>query len=265
MQITVIAGILAISFYLIALIVQGLTVISNKDRDNKVFLFGTLAVISHGFSVYGVIRTSEGYQFGFFEISTLIAFSISSLVLISSIRKPLDNLFLCLFPLAMIAIATSFIMPSVFPATDLNVGLATHVLTSVLAYSFITIAALQAVFLAFQNRQLKNHVTSGVISKFPPLQDMELFLFELLWVGQLLLSLGILAGFLFIEDIWGRDGVIHKTFFSMLAWIVFATLLWGRHHIGWRGTSAIRWTLIGFTFLIIGFYGSKFALEFLLS
>ena len=265
MQITVTSGILAISFYLIALTVQGLTVISNKDRDDKVFLFGILAVIFHGFSVYGIIRTSEGYQFGFFEISTLISFSISSLVLISSIRKPLENLFLCLFPLAVIAIAMSLIMPSAFPATDLNVGLATHVLTSVLAYSFITIAALQAVFLAFQNRQLKNHVTGGVISKFPPLQDMELFLFELLWVGQLLLSLGILAGFLFIEDIWGRDGVIHKTFFSMLAWIVFATLLWGRHSIGWRGTSAIRWTLIGFTFLIIGFYGSKFALEFLLS
>ena len=93
---------------------------------------------------------------------------------------------------------------------------------------------------------------------------MEVFLFELLWVGQLLLSVGILAGFFFFEDVWGRDGVIHKTFFSVLAWVVFAALLWGRHRIGWRGTSAIRWTLVGFTFLITGFYGSKFALEFIL-
>ncbi len=259
------AGIPAVSFYLGALVLQAITVINKKDRNSKVFLFGALAVLFHGFNVYGVIRASDGYRFGFFEISTLIAFSISSLVLISSVRKPLENLFLCLFPLAILAIIASLFSKSTTPATELNIGLATHILLSILAYSFITIAALQATFLAFQNHQLKNHITGGVISKFPPLQDMEGFLFELLWVGQILLSVGILAGFFFFEDIWGRDGVIHKTFFSILAWMVFSVLLWGRHRIGWRGTSAIRWTLIGFTFLITGFYGSKFVLEFILS
>ena len=265
MQTAIISGILAVSFYLAALILQAMTVFTRRDRNSKVFLFGALAILFHGFNVYGVIRANDGYQFGFFEISTLIAFSISSLVMISSVRKPLENLFLCLFPLAILAIVASLFSTSTTPATELSIGLATHILLSILAYSFITIAALQATFLAFQNHQLKNHITGGVISKFPPLQDMEVFLFELLWVGQLLLSVGILAGFFFFEDIWGRDGVIHKTFFSMLAWIVFAALLWGRHQIGWRGTSAIRWTLVGFTFLITGFYGSKFALEFILS
>ena len=265
MQIALTSGITAVSFYLAALILQAITVINKKDRNNKVFLFGAIAVLFHGFNVYGVIRASDGYQFGFFEISTLIAFSISSLVLISSARKPLENLFLCLFPLAILAIIASLFSKSTTPATELNIGLATHILLSILAYSFITIAALQATFLAFQNHQLKNHITGGVISKFPPLQDMEVFLFELLWVGQILLSVGILAGFFFFEDIWGREGVIHKTFFSILAWIVFSVLLWGRHQIGWRGTSAIRWTLIGFIFLITGFYGSKFALQFILS
>ena len=94
---------------------------------------------------------------------------------------------------------------------------------------------------------------------------MEVLLFELLWVGQVLLSLGIIAGLLFIDDIWGIDGVIHKTFFSTLSWTAFAILLWGRHKLGWRGTTAIRGTLIGFTLLIVGFYGSKFALQYIIS
>jgi ABC-type uncharacterized transport system permease subunit len=94
---------------------------------------------------------------------------------------------------------------------------------------------------------------------------MELFLFELLWIGQLLLSLGIVAGLFFVEDIWQREGVIHKTFFSILSWIVFAILLWGRHQSGWRGNTAIRGTLIGFAFLLLGFYGSKFVVQFLIS
>ena len=265
MQITVIAGLFAIFFYLIGSISQGLDVASAEKKKNKVFKYGFLAVIAHGVSVYGVIRVNDGYHFGFFEISTLIALLISLLVLISSLRKPLENLFLGLFPLAIIAIVGSLTTESDFPATSLSVGLASHVLASILAYSFMTIAALQAAFLAFQNHQLKHKNTGGLISKFPPLQDMEAFLFELLWVGQLLLSLGILAGFLFIDNIWGRDGIIHKTFFSSLAWLVFAILLWGRHQMGWRGVPAIRGTLIGFSFLIAGFYGSKFVLEFMLS
>lgn len=264
MQITLISGLFAIFFYLLGSVTQGLGIASKENRKNKVFLYGSLAVMAHGVSVYGVIRVNGAYHFGFFEISTLIALLISLLVLISSIRKPLENLFLGLFPLAIIAIIGSLTTDSTFPPTILSLGVASHVLASILAYSFMTIAALQATFLAFQNYQLKHKNMGGIIKKFPPLQDMEVFLFELLWAGQFLLSIGILAGFLFIEDIWGRDGVIHKTFFSLLAWSVFAVLLWGRHKMGWRGVSAIRGTLIGFTFLIIGFYGSKFVLEFIL-
>jgi ABC-type uncharacterized transport system permease subunit len=93
---------------------------------------------------------------------------------------------------------------------------------------------------------------------------MEALLFELLWAGQILLSTAIVAGFLFFDNIWGIDGIIHKTFFSLLAWIVFAALLWGRSSLGWRGVTAIRFTLSGFGLLILGFYGSKFALEYLI-
>lgn len=264
MQLTVIAGLCAILFYLIGSVFQGLNFTSSKDTRKQVFGCGLAAVCAHAISAYSVIKTSTGYHFGISEISTLIAVSISALVLISSIRKPLQNLFLGLFPLAIIAILFSLTVRSNYPPTNVSVGLASHVLLSILAYSFITIAAAQAALLAYQNYQLKHGHASGLISKFPPLQDMEVFLFELLWVGQVLLSLGIVAGLLFVDDIWGRDGVIHKTFFSILAWIMFAVLLWGRHQLGWRGVTAVRGTLAGFGLLIVGFYGSKIALEYIL-
>lgn len=264
MQVTLISGLCAVLFYLIGSVFQGLNFTSNKDTRNQVFGFGLIAVLAHGISAYSVIKTTSGYHFGISEISTLIAVSISLLVLISSIRKPLQNLFLGLFPLAIIAIVFSLTVRSDYPPINLSPGLASHVLLSILAYSFITIAAAQAGFLAYQNYQLKHGHAGGLINKFPPLQDMEVFLFELLWVGQILLSLGIVAGLLFVDDIWGRDGVIHKTFFSILAWIVFGVLLWGRHQLGWRGVTAIRGTLIGFGLLIVGFYGSKIVLEYIL-
>ena len=271
MQLTLIAGIFAIALYSTGFALQ-LSRLANGGTGGlvavnrlPVFVAGGMAVLAHVASASGVIYTSTGYHFGIAEISTLIAASISLLVLTSSLRKPLDNLFLGLFPLAVVAIILSLTVSSDYPPTELSAGMAGHVLISILAYSFITIAAVQAGFLAYQNYQLKHGHAGGFLKRFPSLQDMEALLFELLWVGQLLLSLGIVAGFVFISDIWGRDGVIHKSFFSVLAWIVFAVLLWGRHQLGWRGATAIRGTLSGFALLLVGFYGSKFALEFLVS
>jgi ABC-type uncharacterized transport system permease subunit len=225
--------------------------------------FGLMAVLAHGLSAYGVIRAADGFHFGIVQISTLIFAAISLLVLLSSLRKPLGNLLVGLFPLAILSIVLSLTVSSDYEATQIGAGIASHILLSILAYSFFTIAALQAALLAFQNYQLRHHQVSSVIRRFPPLQNMESFLFELLWTGQILLSLGIVAGFIFVEDL-GAQGLPHKTFFSLLAWVVFATLLWGRHHLGWRGNTAIRGTLTGFLFLILGFYGSKIVLEYIL-
>ena len=135
--------------------------------------------------------SADGFHFGLFEISTLITLSISLVVLISSLRKPLEILFLALFPLAVLSIIASLAIRSEYPPTNMSPSLASHVLISILAYSFITIAALQASFLAYQNHQLKHGHAGGIIRKLPSLQDMEAFLFELVWVGQIFCSLSL--------------------------------------------------------------------------
>jgi ABC-type uncharacterized transport system permease subunit len=257
------AGAIAILFYLASIVLQATGM--RRDKRRSIMLgCGFIAASAHATSAFALLHAPGGWHFGLVEISTLISAVISLLVLFSSLRKPLDNLFLALFPLAILSIAVSMNISSQFPPTQLDSGSASHVLLSILAYSVITIAALQALLLAYQNNRLKHHHPGGLLSKLPPLQDMEALLFELLWAGQLLLSTAIVAGFLFFDNIWGIDGVIHKTFFSLLAWTVFAALLWGRSSLGWRGVTAIRFTLSGFALLILGFYGSKFALEYLI-
>lgn len=266
MQPSTLAGLIAVLFYMTSLVIQG-RLLNARSNDagmsRKVFVFGVLAVLAHAVSAGSVIHNGAGYHFGIVEISTLICAAISLLVLISNLRKPLGALMMGLFPLAILAILASIFIRSSYPPRALEAGLASHILLSILAYSILTIAALQAGFLAFQNYQLRHRHAASVIKRFPPLQDMESFLFELLWVGQILLSLGIVAGFMFVEDMWAQ-GLPHKTVFSLLAWATFAALLWGRHQLGWRGTTAIRGTLTGFGFLILGFYGSKFVLEYIL-
>ena len=38
----------------------------------------------------------------------------------------------------------------------------------------------------------------------------------------------------------------------------------GRHRYGWRGRTAIIWTLAGFVMLILAYFGSKAVLELVL-
>ena len=117
MQVTVISGLFAVFFYLMGSVFQGMNFASNKDTRKLVFLFGGLAVLTHAISAYGVIQSADGFHFGLFEISTLITLSISLVVLISSLRKPLEILFLALFPLAMLSIIASLAIRSEYPPT----------------------------------------------------------------------------------------------------------------------------------------------------
>jgi len=260
-----VAGVIAIACYALASVLQWQRL--RRDADVAVFAacLGLAAVLAHAVSTYGVVRQADGYHFGIAQSSTLIALAIAALALGSSLRKPLQNLLLGLFPLAIVTIVLSLMIGGNLPSTRLDLGSGSHVLLSVLAYGFLSIAALQAVLLSWQNQQLKRGQAGGLLAKLPPLQDMESFLLELLWAGQALLSFAIIAGVFFIDDAWRLDGVIHKSFFTVLAWLSFAVLLWGHHRLGWRGTTMVRGPLTGFPLLVTGFYGSKFVIEYVLT
>jgi ABC-type uncharacterized transport system permease subunit len=134
---------------------------------------------------------------------------------------------------------------------------------SVLAYSLLSIAAVQAVALAIQDHHLRTKRPGGFIRALPPLQTMETLLFQMISAGLVVLTLSLITGMIYLEDMFAQH-LVHKTILSLLAWLVFATLLWGRWRFGWRGATAIRWTLSGFFVLLLAYIGSKWVLEILL-
>ena len=58
--------------------------------------------------------------------------------------------------------------------------------------------------------------------------------------------------------------VVHHTVLSSLSWAIYVVLLAGHKIFGWRGVSAVRWTLIAFGTLVLAYFGSKFVLEIVL-
>jgi ABC-type uncharacterized transport system permease subunit len=92
---------------------------------------------------------------------------------------------------------------------------------------------------------------------------MEAMLFELLWIGVALLTIAIVSGAVFVDDIFAQH-LVHKTVLTIAAWLLFSTLLWGHYKLGWRSKTAVRFTLTGFALLMLAFFGSKLVLELIL-
>ncbi len=109
----------------------------------------------------------------------------------------------------------------------------------------------------------RSHPPKRYIQSLPPLESMEALLFQMISAGLFFLSISLASGFIFLEDIFAQH-LAHKTFFSIIAWLIFSALLIGRSRYGWRGRTAIKWTLLGFLFLLLAYFGSKLVLEIIL-
>lgn len=257
-------NLIAIGFYLATgiLLASGLRRLAPPHRWGV--LLCTLAGVGfHAAGSYALIVQPEGFNFSLFPVLSLIFCFINGIVLASAVRKPVINLFILLIPLSLVAIMAALVLPGSRAPIAIETGLGIHILLSVVAYSLLSIATLQALLLAYQNLLLKQRPLAGYLQLWPPLETMERLLFEVLWAGQILLTLAIASGAIYLEDMFAQH-VVHKTVFTLLAWFIYALLLWGRHFLGWRGYTAIRWALAGFTMLMLAFFGSKLVLEFLL-
>jgi len=235
----------------------------NKRRRAPLYLAWT-AVTAHVLYITAAFWQNNSFNFSFISTASLVSLIIALLLLLATLTKPVEKLGIVIFPIAAIMLALELNLPE---KTHLlhshNWQMTTHVLTSIIAFSLLNIAALQAVLLAIQDQQLKSHPPKRFIQSLPSLQAMESLLFQMLGTGLFFLTISLVSGFIFIEDLFAQH-LVHKTVLSITAWIIFSSLLAGRMRYGWRGQTAIRWTLIGFVLLLLAYFGSKLVLELIL-
>ena len=139
---------------------------------------------------------------------------------------------------------------------------ALHIGVALVAYALFVVAAMQAVVLTGLEQRLRQRLPATPNADTPPLLTLERFLFRLVGLGFVLLTLTLGSGFLFSESIFGKPMMYtNKNLFSVLGWATFAILLFGRWRYGWRGRRALKWILAGTLLLVLGYLGSKFVTE----
>ncbi len=266
---TTITAFLAIACYAAAGVFIAIRLFKNQGeglppRTTGIGL-GLAGVILHTVVLYQNIHIDSGINLGFFNAGSLVMWIILLLLMVSSLTKPVENLGIVLLPIAIIAVTLELYFPATrLLPTDSAWGLRVHVLISLLAYSIFTLASVQAILLSIQDHHLRHRHPGGFVRALPPLQTMELLLFEMIGFGFVLLTFALVSGLVFLDDIFAQH-LVHKTVLSILAWLVFGVLLWGRFKSGWRGRKALIWTQVGFVVLALAYFGSKFVIELLLS
>ncbi|MEI6303295.1 MAG: cytochrome c biogenesis protein CcsA [Betaproteobacteria bacterium] len=224
-------------------------------------------LLLHALLLYQVLFGAPELRFGF-------GLALSIILWLAVLIYWLERHFLNLEGMQPVLLATAAVcsfLPLPFPgllspayAHALEFRL--HLALGMLAYSLFTIAALQAFLMTLLERRLRGRTVAGPLASLSPLLTMESVLFKLIAMGFFLLTLTLVTGAIFSETIFQQAMKFsHKTLFAVLSWLIFAALLAGRHFYGWRGRKALRWTLSGFSALLLAYVGSRFVLEVILS
>jgi len=224
-----------------------------------------LGLIIHGWLLYQVLF-ENGFNLGFFNVLSAISWLTVLIYWVADLKHQLTSLQAFVLPPAAIfaLLPASNVTNHFLPTTESPLFLA-HIAIALLAYSLFTFATLHALLMTIAERSLHNKPTLIKLPSFPPLMVMETLLFRIISLGFILLTITLISGMLFSEQIFAKPMQFnHKTVFSIASWLIYGGLLFGRYQYGWRGLKAIRWTLAGFMLLLLAYVGSKFVLQVLL-
>ncbi len=232
-----------------------------RQRPSRAWLWpaGAAIVLHGGYHLTVALHTSGGPDMHFFAALSLVALGMAVLTALVGARGRMAALGVVVFPLAALLLL-AYHGHGHAPSKELDWQLASHAWLALLAYATLSIAALLAIMLWLQERALRRRDFRPWLRALPPLADLELLLFRTIAVGFSLLTLTLVTGVLFVDDLLAQK-LVHKTVLSVLSWLVFGTLLIGRRRYGWRGVKAVHWTLSAMVLLLLAFFGSQFVIE----
>ena len=227
----------------------------------RVALIGVLLHL--GYHVLVAWGMPGGPDMHFYSALSLVSLGMAAMTVLLGGGGRSATVGVVVFPLAAVLLVLYHVHGHA-PSTAMDWRLQLHAWLALLAYATLAIAALLAGMLWLQERALRRRQFHGWLRALPPLTELEEVLFRTIAVGFVLLTLVLLTGVLFVEDLFAQH-LVHKTVLSVLSWLAFGGLLLGRWRYGWRGIRAVHWTLTAMALLLLAFFGTKFVLELVLS
>ena len=235
-------------------------------------LFTSLGLLGHTIAI--ILRWIESYRLGIghaplsnlYESLVFFAWALSLLYLLIEWRTKSRSIGAFATPLAFLIMAyasftnvSSRIQPLV-PALKSNWLLA-HVITCFIGYAAFGIAfGLSIMYLL---KRLDDPETDNLFLKFiPGSAILDELSYQMVVIGFILLTLGIITGAVWAHSAWGRYwGWDPKETWSLITWLVYAALLHSRMIRGWRGKRLAIFSIVGFCSVIFTYLGVNLILS----
>jgi ABC-type uncharacterized transport system permease subunit len=208
------------------------TALAIRARNYRPAGFNFFA-IALGFVFQTAFLSVRGHAVGrcpltnLFEVFIFLAWSVSLIYLLvgPAYRLSLMGAFTAplVFALQTFALLAPIDRPHVMNYPPLP-WLELHASVSLIAYGAFALACIAGVMYLVQERQLKRRQINSTFYHFPPLTDLFAAITRLLWLGFILLTVGIAAGFF-----TGQPLPYVKIAWSLGVWIFYAAILFARH------------------------------------
>lgn len=259
-------------FFLAALLYAGCAFLPSSQRM-AISIGMAIGWLMHGAALWADVIAPGSLRLGFAVMLSATLWVSVAAYWLENRNFALDGLRVLMLPCAAVAVILPVLFPgNVVPLIGKSALFPWHIAVAILAYSTLTIAAFHAVLMVLQESKLHTRPSASqsgwfaaAIDRLPALLTMEKLLFRLIGFGFILLTLTVLSGVIFSEELFGKAFKWdHKTIFTMLSWALFGLLLAGRKWRGWRGKTALSFTLTGFATLLLAYVGSRFVLEVVL-
>lgn len=257
------SGYLCASFLLLREVRSSADSSGSEQLSGVAFIAALAGIAGHLGYAWLEDSISIPLNFSLSAMSLLISAILVLVFLAGCLIMPIRRLGILVYPLTALSLLFAFLWDSEANfVSGHGTAFSAHILISILAYSLLTIAAIQALLFYYQDRQIKNHNRAAILMALPPLQTMEQLLFRLLATGFIFLTLTLLSGAIFSQQIFGQAFALkHHTILALLGWLVYATLLFKRVKSGLRGSQAVIWTIAGFVLIQLGYFGTKMVSE----
>ncbi len=205
-----------------------------------------LAFVAHGFDIgwRGVEHvhpgTSVRESLGFFSWIIVGAF------LVLARREGLAVLGAFVAPLALMVLAAARLSPSGDAVPGLGSLGRLHIASATIGVAIFALATLVSVIYLLQERNLKRKNFDGVLFKASAsLETLDKLSSRLVAIGFPIFTISMMLGGIWVAQLEQGFSRIEYPL-SMVTWLTFGALIFGRSVSGYRGRRAAVATLVGF-------------------
>ncbi len=257
--------------YFAAFFLYLLMMVMGKEYFGQVATFVTLGgLIIQTLAM--ILRWIESYRLGIghaplsnlYESLIFFAWTIVVLYMVIELKTKTRTLGAFVTPLVFLALAYASFSPNIqshiqplVPALKSN-WLIAHVITCFFGYAAFGLSL--ALSIMYLIKLLESPGTKNIFLKLiPRLNLLDEVNYQMVVIGFLMLTLGIITGAVWAHSAWGSYWTWDpKETWSLITWLIYASVIHSRLVRGWKGKKISILCIIGFGCVLFTYFGVNY-------